>query len=243
MKVMSISTSKYAVLFDIDGTLLLTGGAGQHAFYATFREEFGVADPVDGVAFAGRSDRAIAMDLMSLNGMNPSEDNWQRFRSAYEDRLPHALEVNDGRLLPGVGALLAEIQKLQHVALGILTGNLEAGAQAKLSYYGLAGRFAFGGFGDNHTHRNDIASAALEAARTHVRNSQVGTASSITGSMVIGDTIHDIACAHSIGAYAVGVATGSASCEELAAVGADLVMEDLSDPERILAEIHSAQAA
>lgn len=240
---MSNSITKYAVLFDIDGTLLGTGGAGQHAFYETFREDFGITDPVDGVAFAGRSDRAIALDLMVLNSIEPSEENWQRFRDSYTSRLSHALEVNEGRVLPGVEELLAEVAGISHVAIGLLTGNLQAGAEQKLSHYGLGNHFAFGGFGDHHTNRNDIAGAALEAAQQHVEASHEGTPTKVSGAMVIGDTEHDITCAHSIGAFAVGVTTGNTSREELAAVGADLVLDDLTQPDQLLATIHAAKPA
>ena len=238
---MSIPISKYAVLFDIDGTLLGSGGAGSHAFYETFREDFGISDPVDGVPFAGRSDRAIAYDLMKLNSVEPSEENWQRFQHTYTSRLANSLRVNDGRVLPGVQELLSKIERLDYVTLGLITGNMEAGAKAKLVHYGLVERFYFGGYGDHHTDRDDIARAALDAAHRHLETLHEGQEATLHGAMVIGDTQHDITCAHAIGAYAVGVATGSASLDELQAAGADLVLEDLSEPEQLLAEIHAAR--
>ncbi len=238
---MTDSNRKQIVLFDIDGTLLLTGGAGQHAFVATFREEFQIADPALGVPFAGRSDRAIAQELMSINGLEPNEENWQRFLAAYLGRLGNSLEFKEGQVLPGVETLLDELAQFDHVALGLLTGNVEAGAQAKLSHYGLADWFSFGGFGDHHSNRNDIASAALSSALRHLELANNDTGPSVGGTLVIGDTIHDITCAHSIGAFAVGVATGSTSAEELADAGADLVLEDLTNTDQLLAAIQTPQ--
>lgn len=235
--------SKFVVLFDIDGTLLLTGGAGQHAFLATFREEFGISDPQTGVPFAGRSDRAIAQELLSLNGLEPSDANWQTFLAGYKSRLGNSLELNDGHVLPGVKSLLGRLAGLEHVELGLLTGNVQDGAHAKLSYYGLADWFSFGGFGDRHCNRNDIAAAALTAAEQHVSGSCGDTTLGIDGVMVIGDTIHDVTCAQSIGAYAVGVATGSTGTAELAQSGAELVLDDLTHTDQLLAAIQANQAA
>ena len=120
---------------------------------------------------------------------------------------------------------------------------MEAGAWAKLRHYGLADRFAFGGFGDQHASRNDIAAAAMHAARQHVEANSNGSASEIHGAMVIGDTVNDVLCARSIGAFAVAVATGFTPAEELSACGPDLLLDDLTRPDALLAEIHAAGAA
>ncbi len=230
----------YAVLFDIDGTLLLTGGAGKSCFLDTFREDFQIADPQGEVPFAGRSDRAIAHDLMQVHGVKPSAENWQRFLTGYCQRVDEALDRCTGALLPGVVELLDELGRLEHVAVGLLTGNVEHGAWAKLGHYGLADRFAFGGFGDHHTDRNDIAAAALRAAEVHAAKTRNGAPGKLRGVMVIGDTISDVRCARSIGAYTVAVATGSTSLEQLAASGPDLALADLTDSDALLAELRSA---
>ncbi len=230
----------YTVLFDIDGTLLMTGGAGKLCFVETFREDFHVAAPNGNVPFAGRSDRAIALELMRENSVEPSEENWQLFLTGYCRRIEASLAGCTGCVLPGVVELLDEIAELDHVAVGLLTGNVEHGARAKLAHYGLAERFAFGGFGDQHTDRNDIAATALRAAEQYLARNSNGAPPTLRGTMVIGDTVNDVACARSIGAYAVAVATGHASAAELTASEPDLVLTDLTDADALLAELRAA---
>jgi phosphoglycolate phosphatase-like HAD superfamily hydrolase len=216
-----------AVLFDIDGTLILTGGAGQRAFAQTFAHDFGVPEISKKVYFSGRSDRAIALDLMSVHDIEPNEPNWRRFLNGYLARLPEALRTGQGQVLPGVLRVLDALAELP-VHVGLLTGNVRTGAEHKLGYYNLWHRFAFGGFGDDHLDRCDIAAAALAAARLQVQSNGQSTASDET-IIVIGDTEHDIRCARSIGAHAVAVATGSAPADELARQKPDLVIENLED--------------
>jgi phosphoglycolate phosphatase-like HAD superfamily hydrolase len=232
----------YAVLFDIDGTLVQTGGAGQLAFAETFAEDFGVAEISAAVKFAGRSDRAIAMELFEVHGIPTSEDNWRRFRSSYVSRLPDALRRKEGRVLPGVGALLDALDEIPHSAVGLLTGNIREGAATKLGFYGLAERFAFGGYGDDTYDRCEIAAIALSEAERYA-GERTGRRQPLLGSMVIGDTIHDIRCARSIGALAVAMPTGGSTREELAAERPDILVDDLSDAAALLAVLHEARAA
>jgi len=232
----------YAVLFDIDGTLLLTGGAGRDSFMATFLEDFGVERPDGDVLFAGRSDRAIAEDLMRLNHIELSVDNWNRFVAGYYRRLCEALPQCQGRVLAGVVELLHVLEQFDHVQLGLLTGNIRVGAQAKLSHYGLAQRFAFGGYGDEHADRKDIAAAALQSAKEYAAHSNANSHGRLCGTMVIGDTANDVRCAHSIGAFAVAVATGGASVEQLRAAEPDLLLTDLSETDALLAEVDNERS-
>ena len=217
----------YAVLFDIDGTLIQTGGAGQLAFAETFAGEFGVPAINKSVSFAGRSDRAIALDLMHAHEVAPSEANWQRFREGYLQRLPAALSRLEGCVLPGVVALLDVLAQLPQALVGLLTGNLRQGADRKLTHYGLDGRFAFGGFGDVATDRAVIAAVAEKEAERFAAQLK-GAETTLCGTMVIGDTVHDIRCARAIGAVAVAVPTGGATADQLAAEGPDLLLDDLS---------------
>jgi phosphoglycolate phosphatase len=223
------------VLFDIDGTLISTGGAGRIAFAETFRELFGVDQISSTVGFAGRSDKAIAEDLMRAHDIEVTSANWRRFTTAFVPRLEQVLPRSDGAILPGISKLLDELEAMEHVAIGLLTGNIAAGAKAKLSHYQLYERFAFGGYGDDWTDRCDIAVAALEAARLH-RN---GTWSATEKVIVIGDTPADIKCARAIEAFAVGVATGGASIEELADARPDLLVSDLTDSRDLLSQLHA----
>lgn len=230
----------YAVLFDIDGTLVQTGGAGQLAFAEAFAAEFGVRELSGAVPFAGRSDQAIALQLMQVHGVAASEENWRRFREAYLSRLPAALAARSGRVLPGVHALLDTLRTLEHALVGLLTGNLRAGAVHKLTYYGLMDRFAFGGFGDASDDRCDIAAAALaEARQAAVQHSRSANGAPLAGAVVIGDTSHDVLCARAIGACAVAVATGNSPREELVAAAPDLLLDDLSDAEPLIEIIHN----
>ena len=229
----------FVVLFDIDGTLVLTGGAGQAAFAGTFLEDFGVPYFPDDVMFAGRSDRAIAEDIMLHHGMETSADNWSQFESCYCDRLQAALPTRQGHVLPGVADLLKELDQLDGVALGLLTGNLERGARAKLAHYDLLDYFAFGGFGDVSRERNDIAAQAVRAARGYLSESNSDGQDAISGVMVLGDTVNDIRCAKSIGAYAVAVATGSTSPAKLASENPHLLLNDLVDASHIYSHIQS----
>ncbi|TWT36436.1 Pyrophosphatase PpaX [Posidoniimonas corsicana] len=219
-------------LFDIDGTLIQTGGAGQVAFAQTFADLFGVDEITKEVSFSGRSDRAIALDLMRSHGIEVNESNWHVFRNGYAERLPAALEECVGRVLPGVESLLDTLRQRGDVLIGLLTGNLEQTAELKLGYYGLWDHFPFGGFGDNCTERNDIAAIAVEhAVRLH---GEPGAKDAHTV-VVIGDTMHDVTCAHSVGAKAVAVPTGGQSADELARSNPDLLVDTLEQSDELLA--------
>jgi phosphoglycolate phosphatase-like HAD superfamily hydrolase len=214
---------------DIDGTLVSTGGAGQAAFVVTLAKDFGITDASSArVEFAGRSDRAITMDLFALHGIAPTVETWQRFRAAYVGRLAEVLPAYKGRVLPGVLPLLESLSSRGDTALGLLTGNVQQAAQYKLTHYGLWDWFPFGGFGDEHTDRRDIAAAALAAGRKHLHGAAHREL------VVIGDTPNDIRCARSIGARSVAVPTGSTSIDALRAAEPDVLVETLEDVEPIL---------
>ncbi len=212
--------------FDIDGTLVLTGKAGMYAFADTFRQEFGVKELTNEVTFSGRSDRGIAGDLFEWHGIENSQENWERFQAGYLWHLKVQLEERDGLVLPGVLALLDELEKHDDIHVGLLTGNAVQAAKRKLSYYDLWDRFAFGGFGDHHPDRNDIAAAARDAAIDYhkEKNDSEPTEERV---VVIGDTVNDITCARSIGAYAVAVPTGIVSSDELSSHEPDLLVDTL----------------
>jgi phosphoglycolate phosphatase-like HAD superfamily hydrolase len=224
---------------DIDGTLVLTGGAGQTAFARTLAEDFGIPAIDCTVQFAGRSDRAIAMDLFRSHGIAPNAENWLRFCAGYLRRLEQALATHKGYVLPGVAALLTALTARGDVALGLLTGNVREGARRKLGYYGLWHHFPFGGFGDEHLERCDIAAAALAAARQHlgptIPLNAEGAAQTHGQVVVIGDTLHDITCGRSIGAMCVAVPTGHTSAQVLRTGMPDVLIETLEDAEPVLA--------
>ena len=219
-----------ACLFDIDGTLVLTGGAGMFAFAETFAEDFGVPEISREVPFAGQSDRGIAGNLFIAHGVENTAENWERFREGYVARLLDHLRRREGIVLPGVFRLLDRLEALGDVQIGLLTGNVAAAAEIKLRYYDLWDHFAFGGFGDDHPDRNDIAATAVARARQRAENE-----SGEDRIVIIGDTPNDIRCARSVGAYAVAVPTGHITAEELGAAEPDLLVETLEDSDAIVA--------
>ena len=217
------------LLFDIDGTLISTGGAGLAALRTAFTQLFGVADPQD-VPVSGRTDRGIARELFDAHGIEDSPENWERFRDAYLAQLRLQLPRRPGRMLPGVPELLAGLAGRDRVLVGLLTGNTRDGARVKLEHFSIHQHFAFGGFGDRHANRDDVAAEALAAAREHNQ----GSHRHADHVWVIGDTPLDVRCARAIGARALAVATGGHPAEELAAAEPDLLLPDLSDTARLL---------
>lgn len=216
-------------LFDIDGTLIHTGGAGMAALRDGLRAAFGVAEPTESVAIHGRTDRGITRDLFRFHGIEDKPEHWERFREAYLQVLPERLAQRPGTVLPGIVALLKTLKLRDDVTLGLLTGNTREGARIKLSHYGLDGYFDFGGFGDRHLERDDVAREAL----AEVKNRLDGRVD-LDRVWVIGDTPTDVSCGQAIGARTIAVATGNHTREELAAAGPDHLANDFSDPEPVL---------
>lgn len=212
------------ILFDIDGTLIRTGGAGKAAMEGALREAFGVAEIRDEVPYSGRTDRAIGRDLLTLHGIDPTPENAQKLQDAYLAHLPPSLKQYGGRVCPGISDLLGVLSLQADTVLGLLTGNVQAGARHKLGHFGLWDYFACGGFGDEHFDRDDVARMALGAVRSHV-----GREVNPAEVWVIGDTPLDVSCARAIGARAIAVATGWHPYDELAACAPDHVFHDLSD--------------
>ncbi len=218
-------------LFDIDGTLLSSGGAGKAAMETALLEEFGLSEPIAQVPYSGRTDRAIGGDLFRHHGIANTTENWRRFVAGYLHRLPDSLGRHQGQIMPGIAELLQLLATRARVAVGLLTGNIRDGARLKLSHYGLYEHFAFGGFGDEHLDRDDVAREALAGARTRF-DGQIDPGNV----WVIGDTPLDVRCARAIGAKVAAIATGWHDIEELAAACPDLVLADLSDPAPLLAK-------
>jgi phosphoglycolate phosphatase len=215
-------------LFDIDGTLLASGGAGKAALESAFTGEFNIELRVH-IPYAGRTDRAIMRDLFRQHDLADTPENLQKLLSGYLRRLPDSLRQHNGRVLPGIADILRQLKAAPHVAVGLLTGNVRAGAQVKLGHFGLFEHFGFGGFGDHHFDRDDVAREAFAAVQ-----SCVGPHCTADRVWVIGDTPLDVQCARAIGARVAAVATGLHTCEQLAATKPDLLFTDLSDPMPLL---------
>lgn len=221
-------------LFDIDGTLIRSGGAGKAAMEAALVGEFGVTELIDKVPYSGRTDRAICRDLLELHGLEPNAENDRRLEESYLRQLPECLHKHGGTVLPGIRPLLDALVERSDCALGLLTGNVRAGAGHKLRHFGLWDYFRFGGFGDRHLDRDDVARTALAAALEFLQREHIGESV-----WVIGDTPLDVSCARAIGARSVAVATGWHDRDELAACKPDLLYDDLFEWERFLAQVEA----
>jgi len=200
------------------------------ALHEAFRTEFGIERRDETVAFSGRTDRGINTEYFSQYGIDDTTDNWRRFHAAYLRHLSVTLTARAGYVLPGVASLLEELEGRDDFVVGLLTGNIRDAATAKLNHYGLSRYFDFGGFGDHHVSRNDVARDALREAQHRVNGE-----TQLDRVWVIGDTPLDVECARAIGARVIAVATGHHPLDELAATGADLVVPDLADAQRLWA--------
>ncbi len=217
------------LLFDIDLTLIATSGAGRLALDRAFERITGVRSATEGVPFDGRTDRAIILEILRRCGSPPSR--FPDVCDAYLDELPAALREKSGEVLPGVYPLLDALAR-ELPGIGLATGNLRAGARAKLGHFGLWHRFAAGGFGDDHTDR-----AALVRSGITALAAALGAPPDPAEAIVIGDTPLDVAAARAAGARAVAVATGRYSESDLLAAGADAVLASFSDLDRALAAL------
>jgi phosphoglycolate phosphatase len=199
------------VLFDIDGTLVHTGGAGVKAFAKVFYSEFKAADGCERLKFAGRTDLSLVREFFSLHQIPPTPENFQRFFDRYAFWLDHILQHSRTELCPGIWEFIRGLQALpEPPLLGLLTGNIRLGAEIKLRHFQLWDVFQTGAFGDDHEERDQIAAIARQRASrvlgADLRGSEV---------LVIGDTPLDIRCARAIGAKCLAVATGSHPVHEL----------------------------
>ncbi len=223
---------KRLLLFDIDGTLLLSGGAGRRAILAALGELAEAADPaaLERIRFDGKTDPQIAGELLAAAGA-PAPDDPDTIRELLDRYLVHLagdLAVNGSRaeLLPGVGALLDLVEQEAGVVLGLLTGNVSRGARLKLEAVALdPARFRVGAFGSDHPVRAALPAIAVERAVPFFGRAPEGPEV-----VIIGDTPADVTCGRGIGARSVAVATGSYSVEDLARAGADVVLRDFRDP-------------
>ena len=223
---------KKLVLFDIDGTILHSGGAGEKALRLALRNRFGRDDDLAQIEIAGRTDAAIARQIFALHGIEPNPANLARFFDEYLLNLEVELPRNSGRLLPGIIELLERLRAMPHVALALLTGNLSRGAELKLTHYGVWHFFQFGAFADDHHDRNELGRFARERACTiHGVEFDCGDI------LVLGDTPHDIACGKAFGAKTVAVATGHHSRAELEKCAPDFVFDDFSDTDAVISKL------
>ncbi len=202
--------NKRLLLFDIDGTLIHSGGAGVHALKLTLAERFGMADDLHDIEIAGMTDSGIVVSILKKHRIPATNENMAAFLDSYVHFLSLELPRREGML-------------------ALLTGNVSRGAQLKLEHYGVWHFFEFGAFADDHQDRNQLGSFAL--ARAKEKHGREFSAAEID---VIGDTPRDITCGKAFGARTIAVATGTCSREQLAEHQPDFLIDDLSDVDRVI---------
>lgn len=220
---------KTLILWDIDGTLIHSGGAGERALIAALRDEFGIAGTLDDIELAGRTDPWIARRVLAKFAVPDTTENISRYLDGYLRALTEEVANRHARTLPGIRELLTTLKERRDVAQGLLTGNLRRGAEIKLTHHDLWVHFAFGAFADDSEMRDELGPHAISRASAH--HSVEFSADRV---FVIGDTPHDIACGKVIGAHTIAVATGRFSVDELSACQPTAVFPDLSDTAAVL---------
>jgi phosphoglycolate phosphatase len=220
---------KRLLLFDIDGTILDSGGTGLGALRDGIVNAFDLqsrADAMPDLDLAGATDASVARELFAAFGIQDTPEHRQQFFDSYATALRTAFIENGdcARLLPGIQQLLGKLEAENNAHLGLLTGNIETGARIKLGHFGVDSHFAFGAFGDDAEHRDELGPIALDRARRHV-----GASIEPSHSVVIGDTPRDIACARAAGMKVIAVATGGFSLFELKSCEPDAVLANFED--------------
>lgn len=221
------------ILFDIDGTILWSDGAGRRNMQSALTAEFGEPGPTD-YRYDGKTDPQIVREMMTLAGHSGEEIDARLggVMTRYLDGLRGELHAgsNGVHVFPGIHALLSAIEQRADAVLGLLTGNIQQGARIKLAAAGIdPERFVVGAYGSDHHHRPELPGIAQRRARDELGLDIAGDSV-----IVIGDTPADIECARSIGAGAIGVATGRYSVEELWHHAPRAVFSDLSDTDAVL---------
>jgi phosphoglycolate phosphatase len=212
------------VLFDIDGTLIRTGGVGVKAFAKVFETEFNAVDGFERMKFGGRTDTGLVREFFGYHNIPSTPQNFERFFERYVFWLDHILKESQTSVCNGVWEFIRGLQVLaKPPVIGLLTGNIRLGAEIKLRHAGLWDVFITGGFADDSEERDKIAAIAKERGSRLLKEELQGEQV-----VVIGDTPLDIRCARAIGAKVLAVATGMVPIEELASQKPDWAVSDLS---------------
>ncbi len=202
------------VLFDIDGTLIDTQGAGGAALSSALTQQFGIALPQK-VALHGRTDLGVFSELLAINGIPDSPENFSRLQAAYFENLPAELNRREGVVLPGVIDMLTQLRQNVGCHVGLLTGNMPVSARMKLDHFGLWKWFEFGIFGDTVVHRPQLSGQVITVVNNHSGH-EVPSQCII----VIGDTPLDVELARALQARCLAVSTGGFTVDELLMAGA-----------------------
>lgn len=224
-----MANRRHLLLFDIDGTLITSGGAGEGALNDAMLERFGVADGIGEINLAGATDSRITKSMLEQHGLAATAENITALLDSYLHHLKQRLPLHPGRVLPGIVTLLDHLKGREDCVLALLTGNVVRGAEIKLGHYGVWDYFEFGAFADDHHDRNELGHfARARALERHGVEFPPGNV------YVIGDTPRDIECGNAIGAKTVAIATGNYSREKLAECAPDFLFDDLSDTEAVM---------
>ena len=220
------------ILFDIDGTLLLSGRAGLRAMTRAFQQVFGITDAFRGENFGGRTDSYLVSKALQTAGLPDTPEQHDRFRSAYVPLLAEEIQhpgTGHYGLMPGARELVEALHQHDDLHLALLTGNYREAAEIKLQHFEIWDFFEWGAFSDDHHDRNELVPIAKSRAETYDIPPDA-----IERVIVIGDTPHDIDCARVAGARSIAVATGGFTMEQLKEFGADDVLPDLSDTQKVI---------
>lgn len=223
-----MSVPKPLVLFDVDGTLMLSGGAGFRAMKAAAAELFGADFRWDGIVVSGHLDPLIFAEAAALNGLDDNPRHHESFRNRYLEGLRGELERNPAqvRIMPGIHEGISRLRTGGTATLGLLTGNYSEAIPLKLAAISLEPSwFEVTAFGDEAPSRRDLAGLAIAKY-----SRRLGSPVEPKRVVVVGDTPRDIDCAHAHGCFAFAVATGAYDTSELTEAGADLVVADLANP-------------
>lgn len=221
------------VLWDIDGTIIVSHGAGVRAMERGFQKRFGLPCDLSKIDWAGRTDSWITSEVLRHNNLPATPENIQAYLEGYLETLPVELaNGQQGTVLPGILELLETLHTHPHIAQGLLTGNLRRGAEFKLTHYQVWHYFEFGAFADDSPRRNDLGPHALRRA-----SALHGVEFTAANTFIIGDTPHDIECGKVIGAQTIAVATGNYSLAELQAHQPTAAFADFSDTAAFLRTI------
>ncbi len=219
------------VLFDIDGTLILSGGAGMRAMNQAFEDLFDVVDALDGISLSGRTDAMIIQDAMRKARVSDEPDMMDYFKNRYFELLPAEMDQPGTQkgVMPGINELLPELAQRPHVQLGLLTGNWETSGRIKIGYFKLNDYFPFGAFADDSSDRNALVPIAIERFNMHS-----GKAVTPKQVFVVGDTPKDIECTKPHGVVSVAVGAAHYDSTQLAEYDPDVLFDDLSDVDAVL---------
>ena len=219
------------LLFDIDGTLIRTGGAGKSAMERAFEKIYGIKNGFDGIQMMGRTDPAILMEAANNYNIKLEDKKIEEFKKAYFQFLEEEIEVpRPGKYIcPGIPTLLSSLENQTNLVLGLLTGNWRQSGFLKLHHFGIDGYFTIGAFADDSFKREELVPVALKRFEE-----EYGEKPSQRDVYVIGDTPLDINCAKPYGVCTVGVATGFHSLEELKEAKPDYLFEDFQNTEEVV---------